>query len=77
MACKSCGAGDFSESLGKCARCTSIAGASAVLFWSLYVVAKGHAISWLITWPLLGFAALVSLLFIAHILGHLSLYFNK
>jgi ABC-type polysaccharide/polyol phosphate export permease len=72
MACKSCGAADLSASLGTCGRCTFIAVASAALFWAFFIVAEQQSAPRLIAWPLLGFAALLTLLLVGHVLGHLS-----
>lgn len=77
MACKGCGATDLDRLFGACLRCTLIAGISALLFWTLCILSTSHAMSRFIVWPLLGFATLVTLVFIAHVAGHISNYFKK
>src|SRR4249919_1000576 len=72
MACSGCGTARFSEGLGKCGRCTAVAGGSAALFWALYVLANGLQAGVPIVWPLLGFAVLITLLFASHVIAHLS-----
>ena len=77
MSCGGCGVVDFGAALGTCVRCTSIAAASASVFWLFYAVAMDYGARGLITWPLLGFATLVTLVLLAHVLAHLARAFGK
>jgi hypothetical protein len=69
MACKSCGSTDLSEHLGKCLYCIFLALGSSIMLWSLWYWLRGAVrIEWL-TWAVGGFAALVTLLLIGHVLA--------
>jgi hypothetical protein len=72
MTCKSCGAQNLGNIFGTCLRCTLIAGFSSMVFWSIYYAASQRATADYVLWPLLGFAAFVTLLFVGHLLGHLQ-----
>ena len=72
MSCSGCGTSDFGDKLGKCAACMRLALGSAILFWGLYFVLRRLVDSLFVQLPVLGFAALVTLVLLAHVLAFLS-----
>jgi hypothetical protein len=72
MGCKTCGAQDIGTVLGTCLRCTATAGVSSVVFWMLYTLSLRFSMPGIVQWGIAAFAALVTLLFVGHVAGHLS-----
>lgn len=72
MACKGCGAGEFAEKLGTCGFCIRLAASSTAGFWLLYALSRDWPRVWAISWLLLSFAILLSLLLAAHALAFVS-----
>lgn len=70
MSCAGCGAQNLESSFGSCARCTIIAAFSSAFFWIFYFLSKSMTTSKFLTIPLLGFACMVTILLVAHLLGH-------
>lgn len=72
MPCKACGSDSIGKVLGKCPRCTLVAGISSLLFWLLYHLTTILAMPAFVRMAVAAFAMLVSLLFIGHLAGHLA-----
>ena len=72
MACGACGKFDLGESLGKCAPCILLAAVSALVFWSLAYASYALLGIRLLAAFFAFFAAMVSLLLVAHVLAFLS-----
>ena len=65
-----CGAQNLENLFGSCIRCTFIAGFSSLLFWVTYILVRDQIEMSFVTTLLFGFATLVTILFLAHLLGH-------
>ena len=72
MACKGCGSTDLSEHLGRCSTCLLVALASSAACWSLgYYLEHAARIEWH-SWPVGGFASLLTLLLLGHLLARFA-----
>jgi hypothetical protein len=72
MGCNGCSNTDLGAKLGNCAFCVRVAAISSFLFWGLYVATRRWPAVHILQWPALLFAALVTLMLVAHILAYLG-----
>lgn len=77
MGCSRCGTTDLGRHLGQCGLCIGLALVSAVVFWAGYGYLRNVQHAYLLDWIALGFAILVTLLFIAHTLAYLARFRNR
>ncbi|MGB7542393.1 MAG: DUF3624 family protein [Burkholderiales bacterium] len=72
MGCGVCGKFDLGDKLGKCAYCIRLAAVSSIVFWGLFYLCYAVLDIRLLAAFFLFFAAMVTLLLVAHVLAFLS-----